>query len=334
MPVFPDVDGVLFELLLVTVPRDPVDGCTGPQPTDAMDNIGSTSGRPTHLVGPCTVEAPNGRSERSAGIGGDETSRGDSEVEAKSVATSNRLGGDRTTDSGSCAFVGAVALLLSEVVGTWRDMESPLFDSAGGVAGTIKLAARALGGQTQDAETPVGRESTRSTGKPEAIKTVHHDTESKGMAEGESVEKAAAVAVTSVPATSERARGHNNRVSPVDSRAKFRGGRQEGRDASPPKSPRCGRSCGSCRGSRGPAPTEPPEQQSFSSRTGVALEGRHFGPVRADEMAPRATIVYRGMRLPFRWFRSGTARGMDEDLRELLGELDSETLRFVFSYST
>lgn len=43
-----------------------------------------------------------------------------------------------------------------------------------------------------------------------------------------------------------------------------------------------------------------------------------------NETPPRATILYRGLCLPFRWFRSSTPAAMDEALRETLGEFMGE----------
>lgn len=44
-------------------------------------------------------------------------------------------------------------------------------------------------------------------------------------------------------------------------------------------------------------------------------------PTLTKEEVPRATIIYRGLRLPFRWFRSSSAKAIDRSLRETLGEL-------------
>lgn len=340
MPIFPDVDGVLFELLLVATPRDPVEGCAGLQSTDAIGDSGSTCGsacgRPIHLEVPGKVaKAANRRSERNArGVGGGEPSLGESEAEGKSAAaTSDRLADDRTTvdpRGRSCTFVGAVALLLSEVVGAWREMESPLFDGAGGVAGTIKLAARVLdgdAGRAQQADkTAVVQERNRDKGGEEALETAaaHRATEPESVEAGVSAAHAKTEAVGPPLASSGLARSHVDDVSPADRMAKPRGGRRERRGASAPTSPCCDRSRGRCGDSRGPASVGPAEQRSSSSCTAAALEARQLEPVRADEMAPRAVIMYRGVRLPFRWFRSGTAKGMDEALREMLGELHVE----------
>lgn len=311
MPIFPNVDGVLFELLLFTPPRDSVGGCTGLQPIGTASDGGSTSGTPIPLKRTCTEKAASCRSERNAGFCGGETYPGGSEAKGKNVAIGGCLGGDRSTDSRSCIFLGAVALLLSEVVGAWREMESPLFDSAGGVAGTIKLAARALGGEvsrTQEAEATAVRESLARVGGAEGVKiAAHQGTESGGTA------------------TSGLARSVTGGVSPMSRIATPRGGWRDSRGASAPASPHCDRSRGRCRGSRGPAPIEPTQQLGFSGCTAVAMEGGHFDSATEDEMAPRATIIHRGVRLPFRWFRSGTARGMDEALREVLGEMHNET---------
>lgn len=314
MPLFPDVDVVLFELLLVSTTRDPEDACTGLESIDATGDNFSNSGRSPHLGGPCTVESTNNRSTPNVGVGGGENSPIKSQV-------TNCPGGDGPTDSPSCTFVGAVALLLSEVVGAWRAMESPLFDSAGGVAGTIKVAARLLDGEattTQAAENTSVQESNRDVDEAEAKTTAaHRDTESKSLAAGAPVP---AEAVTSPSATSGLVISQSDDGSSANRTAKSKGGRCDRRVASAPTSPCCDRSSGSSRGSHGPAPTGRAQEKSLSSCTAAALEGRQFEPVRAGQMAPRATIIYRGVKLPFRWFRSGTVKGMDETLREMLGE--------------
>eukprot|EP00903_Cladosiphon_okamuranus_P011276 g10633.t1 len=316
VPIFPDVDGVLFELLLVSTPRDPEDGRDGLESIDATGDDGSNSGRSPDLGGPCTAKAVNNRPKRNTSIGGSVTSPGESLV-------ASCAGGGQTTESRSCTFVGAVALLLSEVVGAWREMESPLFDSAGGVAGTIKLAARMLGGETtkaQEAEKPAAQESYRSFDGAEALTpAAYHETKSKIMAAGLSVTEA----VTSPPAPSGLAMTDINDVSPANRMAKPEGRRRERRGASPPTSVCYAQSNGSSRGSRCSAPVGPAQARSMFSCTEAALERRPFEPVRADDMAPTATIIYMGVKLPFRWFRSGTVKGIDQALREVLGINDA-----------
>eukprot|EP00752_Nemacystus_decipiens_P015676 g13990.t1 len=329
MPVFPDVDGVLFELLLLATPRSPRNVCTGLQSTDSIGDSGSTKDPHSNLERLCTVKAANGRSERSSSVGVGETSLGESDVEGKSAACGNSLGGDRTADSRSCILVGAVALLLSEVVGVWRDMESPLFDKAGGVAGTIKLAARFVRGEAggvQEADNTSVQDREKSIGGAEAMETAAHTRkESMSMAAGVSAAKTAAKAVASPAATSGPARSHNDDVSPVNHTAKARSDRRERQGKSAPTSPCCTRNRGSLRGGRGQAASvEAVVHRNFMgcTRTG-GLEAPQLELVRADEMAPRAVIIYKGVKLPFRWFRSGTAKGIDAALRETLGINDA-----------
>ena len=337
MPIFPGVDGVLFELLLVTPPRDPVDGCDGLQPADLDGGSGSARAlRRTHLERSSTeTTTAKKRSEpKKASVGGGETSLGESEGERKkSAALGGRLGVGRTAaDSrSSCTFVGAVALLLSEVVGAWREMESPLFDSAGSVAGTIKLAARVLEGEARRSQQGAAnkaalQEGGGDTGVAEALETAagRSKTESVTVATGMLAASAKTEAAASPLATSELVRSRDDVVSPVDHMARPSGGPCERRGEPAPPSPCCDRSRGSCRGSRGPATAEPAEQRGFARCAAAAPEVHQLEPFRADEMAPRAVIIYKGVRLPFRWFRSGTAKGMDEALRDVLGELPFE----------
>lgn len=176
---------------------------------------------------------------------------------------------------------GAVALLLSEVVDAWRTLESPIFDSAGSISGHIKISARIRTG-TGTAECAAGAINSSTAKKNGA--TVATKTARPTLKEEESTEK---------PATEASARPFLA--------------------ASTPK---C---CHQHKKGHSPCNTllrtvENGDKVSDLTPTKEALLARKV------EVAPRVAIFYRGLRLPFRWFRSSTAAAMDKRLRGTLGE--------------
>lgn len=207
------------------------------------------------------------------------------------------------------ALVGAVALLLSEVVGTWRTMESPLFDIAGGVAGRIRMAARIVGRPNSGPGGPLEGERRRSRGDAK-----------RGGGPPSALEDNDCTP-TMLPAA-EVAEAELGRPCGCRRESEFS-----------PTSPCCGRQHGrrgsGASGSRGGLPpfsrSEDPgeaaaEQGDLLGGAPAAAKVGCCSRVGGDEMVPRAVILYRGMKLPFRWLRSGTATLMDTSLRELLGE--------------
>lgn len=329
MPILSDVDGVLFELFVLTAPPDASDGYDRPQSTEVINNNSSTDrGIPAQIdrLGVANVSSFH-RHERDAStdVRGNENATGGSAA----IITADGDGLNNSVQNrgpSPCLLVGAVALLLSELVECQCEMKSPLFDSAGGVAGTIKLVARVLRGSaegTQRTETTARDEAPAPTSGAQARMAAasHEKTYASGTTTISAVPKAEAglaspFAVARLTRTDKGTAASPPRTRGVSDR------RREHRQRSASASP----GCGGCRDSSGrgrPGPEKRGSAEKLDLPRGMAAaKEKDCPPVPAtvDEMAARAVILYRGLSLPFRWFRSGTAREMDEVLRETLGE--------------
>lgn len=309
MPILPGVDGVLFELLFLGAPLQGRDGLQPTEPKESSNNA-TDGGKEQDTVAHVSAEKTIPSQRRRPGTG-------------SALDESDCLANDGVGDFRPCVFVGAVALLLSEIAGGWREMESPLFDRAGGISGTIKLAVRKLGGDPQETEAADAVLANESA-KPEDGQETARSTMPQGAegSAGPGEASAATGAAGSPLSTPERGgRDDGNYFIPKQS-TDVREGQRDCRGQSASPSPGCCHGRGSARGGRlSPAELGFAEHRGAMNTTAAANEENLSGAVTADEMAPRAVIIYRGMRLPFRWFRSGTARGMDEALRETLGGL-------------
>lgn len=259
------MDGILLELLLLPTPSLPDEKrCSGHnenpsnrhrylhpalrKPEDYKQETGAVS------TGVSAVDENNGAGEARHAVSGDSSGR---------------------------TLVGAVALLLSDVATRWRTTGSPLFDSAGSVVGTIKMAARVLGGGDDEAD--------------------------RGVA----LERKVAAPVTAVE------RAPTGRVD----KTKYPSQRKVVQDYRRVQDSTQTPSCCSHGGSRftpragyeswGNAPRE--------ALPAIATVLKERPLARDSEMTPRAVILYRGIRLPYRWFRSSSAAAMGKALRETLG---------------
>ncbi|CAN0183327.1 unnamed protein product [Ectocarpus sp. 6 AP-2014] len=300
MPILPGVDAILFEIFLVAKPAYTNHGCGNPETTDTIGSGGSVPTRRDRL-GPANPADHHHEPQPGSGSteGGCKTPRS-----GGAPVNPNR-------ESQPYALIGAVALLLSEVVGAWRTMESPLFDIAGGVAGSIRMAARIVGRPNSGPAGPLEGDRRRSRGDAKS-------SEPPSALEDDDCTP------TKLPAAevAEAERG-----GPC-------GCRRESEFL--PTSPCCGRQHGR-RGSGGSGsrvgllpfsrsedPAEvPTEQGDLLGGAPAAAKVGCCSRVGAVEMVPRAVILYRGMKLPFRWLRSGTARLMDKSLRQMLGINDT-----------
>lgn len=270
MPISGDVDGFLFELLLL-------------KPTPSLPGEKRPSGQNETLENRHCHRRPTLKvledSKQEMGI---ISADGGSAVE-----TRNGVDGACQAVSGGVSgstLVGAVALLLWEVAHRWRTMESPLFDSSGSVVGTIKMAARILGrgdrkaGHALSLECSVGASRKGAMGHPPEGETEMAD----GASPGQVVRDCRLV---------------------QDSM----------------QTPAC---CNHGDGSRFASPAGP---ESWGNTSGTGLPGTETAVLeerpltRECETTPRAEIIYRGIRLPYRWFRSSSAASMNEALRETLG---------------
>ncbi|CAM9397299.1 unnamed protein product [Ectocarpus fasciculatus] len=307
MPILPDVDAILFELLLVSKPPYANDGCgNNPEKTDTTGSSGSVP-MCRERLGPANP-ADYHRERTGATERGCKTPRSGGAEVGGAVSVHLKDGPNR--ESQPRALVGAVALLLSEVVGAWRTMESPLFDMAGGVAGRIRMAARIVGRPNAGPGGPLECERRRSRG------------DTKGGEPPSALEDDDCTP-TRLPAAEVAGRD-----GPC--------GRRRESDFSP-TAPCCGRQQGRGSGGRSSRGGLPPFSRSEEPAEAAAERGDLprgapaavkvgcCSTVEADEMVPRAVILYRGMKLPFRWLRSGTARLMDKALREMLGINDTSS---------
>lgn len=276
---------------------------------------------------PSALESTSARS-------GPEKSSPDGGVSLKSV---------RGRDSRACMLVGAVALLLSEVVDTWRTMESPLFDSAGGVVGKIKLAARVSGLEIRDTQETsrvqdaVEREITHEVVKENSTAQVKGVQTVRVPGRVETVAVAAASPGKPVrPARVMSSIEQNPESSPQQKVKTRAGGRNHKQGLTDTSGSRC-RTCTRGRDSKvayahsshggehcndGTRPGVFPSTVAAAAvaSEGTAGEDGSSSIVKAEAMTPRVVVLYRGVRLPFRWFRSGTVRGMEIALRETLGK--------------
>lgn len=204
-------------------------------------------------------------------------------VSPAGVSTGRVSTGSVSTEGASSAraCVGAVALLLSEVAANWRTMESPLFDSAGCVVGNIKMVARVEGTVTAAKPNTAAAVVVKAAGTAE-------EPPSMEFQEG---------------AWSHQKQPQGGLSLAVPPRACF----YRNRGVSTPVS----------------SITPSGGLDRLAGSTGGEVE-QHTAvqhvPV-DSEMPPRATILYRGLCLPFHWFRSSTVEAMDGALRDALGEL-------------
>ncbi|CAB1118673.1 unnamed protein product [Ectocarpus sp. CCAP 1310/34] len=300
MPILSGVDAILFEIFLVAKPTYTNHGCGNPETTNTIGRGGSV---PTwrDRRGPANAADHHREHQQLSGS-----------IE-RGCKTPRSWGSqvDPKRESQPYALIGAVALLLSEVVGAWRTMESPLFDIAGGVTGRIRMAARIVGRPNSGPGGPLEGERRRSRGDAKR-------GEPSSAFEGDGCTP------TRLPAAqvAEAERG-----GPCGCRREW--------DCSP-TSPCCGRQHGrrgrGASGSRGGLPSfsrsEDPaeaaaEQGDLLGGAPAAAKVLCCSRVGTDETVPRAVILYHGMKLPFRWLRSGTARSMDKSLREMLGINDT-----------
>ncbi|CBJ28759.1 hypothetical protein Esi_0119_0081 [Ectocarpus siliculosus] len=300
MPILPGVDAILFEIFLVAKPAYTNHGCGNPETTDTIGSGGSVPTRRDRL-GPANPADHHHEPQQGSGSteGGCKTPR------------SGGAPADPNRESQPYALIGAVALLLSEVVGAWRTMESPLFDIAGGVAGRIRMAAIIVGRPNPGPGGPLEGERRRSRGDAKR-------SEPPSALEDDDCTP------TRLPAAevAEAERG-----GPCGCRRK---------SEFSPTSPCCcrqhGRRGSGGSGSRGGLPPFsrsedpagiPAEQGDLLGGAPAAAKVGCCSRVGAVEMVPKAVILYRGMKLPFRWLRSGTARLMDKSLRQMLGINDT-----------
>lgn len=308
MPILPGVDGVLFELLFLGTPLHERDGLQPTEPKDCSNNT-SDGGKEQDTVAQISAGKATLSQRRPEEEGASDGS--------------DCLANCRVGDSRPCVFVGAVALLLSEIASAWREMESPLFDAAGSTSGTIKLAVRMLGRELQGskaADAVLANESAKDEDgrEVERTATAHAAEGSTGAAEASAARNAARVPLS----TPERERMDEGYFLRPKQSTGIREGQRDCRGQSASASPCCRHDRGSdSLGRLPPAELGVSEHRGAMNTTAAATDEKASAGVTADEMAPRAVIIYRGMRLPFRWFRSGTARGMDEALREALGGL-------------
>ncbi|CAN0535812.1 unnamed protein product, partial [Ectocarpus sp. 12 AP-2014] len=300
MPILSGVDAILFEIFLVVKPTYTNHGCDNPETTGTIGSGGSVP-MCRDRRGPANpADHPREQQQVSGSTeGGCKTPRG---------------GGaqvDPNRDSRPYALIGAVALLLSEVVGAWRTMESPLFDIAGGVTGRIRMAAKIVGRPNSGPGGFLEGERRRSRGDAK-----RGEPPSALQGDGCTPTRLPAAQVAEAERGGPRRCRRESEVSPTSPCC----GRQHGRRGS------------EASGSRGGLPpfsrSEDPaetavEQGDLLGGASVAAKVGCRSRVGTDETVPRAVILYRGMKLPFRWLRSGTARSMDKSLREMLGINDT-----------
>lgn len=333
MPILSDVDGVLFELFVLTAPPDANEGCDCPPSRDIIDGNNSSnasSGTPvqTDRLSIANVDVFH-RHERYAStdarVKENATGGSSASVTADGDGLDSRV---QNRDPSPSLFVGAVALLLSDFVECRREMESPLFDSAGGVAGTIKLVAEMLTGSDEgtqrtestsrmrgEALAPTGGGQARMAAPSHEKNYVSSTTAPSALPRAEAG-LASPFAVARLTSTDK-----GTAASPPQTRDASDRRREHGKSSE--SAPPCGggRRDSSRRGRPGPEQRNFSEQLCLQRGTAAAKGEKGCPSVLAnDEMVPRAVILYRGLSLPFRWFRSGTAREMDEVLRETLGE--------------
>lgn len=271
MPILDDVDGILLELLLLPTPSLPDEKrCSRQNKTPAN----------RHCYRHPALRIPEDCKHETEAV----------RTGVPAVDENNGAGEARHAVSGGSSgrtLVGAVALLLSDVTTRWRTMESPLFDSAGSVVGTIKMAARVLGGGDDEA------------GRGTAL-------ERKVAAPATAVERAPTGGVDKTKIKSHRKVPQNYR-----------------RVQDSTQTPTCCSHGGSHFTHR--AGHEPWVSAPRESLPEIATVLKERSLARDSEMTPRAVILYRGIRLPYRWFRSSSAAAMGEALRETLGGWSGQT---------
>lgn len=310
MPILPGVDGVLFELLLVTphVGGGLIHGRPNHNASKTSTALRGGYRSPYSLVQ--EVDADN---EPSPGMHRGQTGEGSNLRGFDGSVSTDRIStGGVSSDN---VLVGAVALLLSEVAANWRTMESPLFDRAGCVVGKIKMVARV--------------EGAAAANKPKStVCEKNHQARRKTVTTtGVGVETAvAAAAGAAVPPSIElkegelfgqeqsRARGNPAAASAT---ACCNHGRRENTPYIPNLSRTkelMGRLAGDTVGTVEPV-------------AAVGLGTVAKAVAAHNEIPSKATILYRGLCLPFCWFRSSTPAVMDAALRETLGEFVGESQR-------
>ncbi|CAM9135888.1 unnamed protein product, partial [Hapterophycus canaliculatus] len=322
MPILSDVKGILFELLLVAAPPRTSDGHSGPQQTDIADSVrikGShSSSTPGQLDGYGTGNTLGHRhreKDADSNASTAEATPAQSRGEKSSTGDNICLGIGRDRDSRGFILVGAVALLLSEVVDTWRTMESPLFDYAGNVVGKINLAARVSGVEIRDAQEttevqgPVENEITYRVKKstPAAPKKLASSIEQRADSSPEQMAKS-------------REKGYGPPQGSVYATGSLCCNRDHGscsRGRDPYSASHGYEPCNDGAG-HGGLPSSAAAAAAMAE--GVTDDEGCSLVMKAKEATPRAVILYRGVRLPFRWFRSSSAGSMETALRETLGK--------------
>lgn len=366
MPIIPGVDGVLLELLLVTPRVGGDDLFAHGRPNHAAPKA-STALRserhrnPDSLAQEYAEDASNWYSPGTPSRG-DRTGEGENEEEEGDLARDNcdsssvsdSTGTGRVSTGGISSDnvdvrVGAVAMLLSEVAAqNWRTMESPLFDDrAGHVVGKIKMLARR--GSMEEEETAAANKPTSAVRMEVEGATATNKSTEAATTTGAGAEAAVAGAAGAAAVTGTAA-------APPPSMELVGGslsGGQEDRSRARTKPASAATSVSATAGcSDGREDTNTPSTSHDALRTGGELLGRPAGgpagtaehplaavglavaaaaAAAANETPPRATILYRGLCLPFHWFRSTSPAAMDKTLRETLGEFVGED-RYLFRH--
>lgn len=279
MPILPDVEGILLELLFFlphSVNDSNLDG------TEQLTTLSVRTGRiNSHIYNSNNI--PKSLSSRPNGQHGNSAISdpcADSDTSPEQWSNENNIDFLEPVQrhESLTVHVAAVALLLSQVGQTWRTMESPLFDSAGTVVGRVKTAARVTGRRAIRS----GLNETTSLGGSGRLYPEPHLKTDK---------------------TNEQAptKGHM-------SEAEYRGRT---------KSRRC---CGGAsRCSRSTELSRLPDLPDL--RRLPAIEEDIQPPLeRSVKRIPQSvTLIYRGLRIPLRWYCTGSTKIIDKSLRETLG---------------
>lgn len=184
--------------------------------------------------------------------------------------------------------LGAVALLLAEVADMWRITESQLFDDAGGVRGTIKLGARFLRRSRRIVTATCARKI------PAILRTPRDTTEVSRVTERNQGP------ATAVPRLRHAGRLTRNGETPTSRNYASRLPDEDGSPGRAAKKDAIGR--------------------INMSGGALTLKNETFCRRKDQGRAPRAKILYRGLCLPFRWFRSSSEAAVRKSLRGALGE--------------
>lgn len=282
MPILPDVEGILFELLFFLPHSVNGNNLDEPeQPTTLSVRAGQGN---SHTYNNITHKSQPPRSNdqhRTSAIGdpfGDDDSSPEQRVNRSSVDLLEPDRNGRDPALPITVHVAAVALLLSQVDQTWRTMESPLFDSAGAVVGRVKAAAR------------ITRRQTIPNGLDEA---------------------------TGLDGSEQHFPEPKLKTAKREKRASTKGHTCDEKYERHMKSRSC---CGG--GSRCSRSVEVSQLPDLPDLRHLPAIEEHIQSLveRIGERVPQsATIIYRGLRMPFRWYRTGSAEAIDKSLRETLG---------------